>query len=273
MKTNEDINQLLELFDKSKLGAYKVVYETASSALNELAKSWSEDTHDITDGQLTIYSRLLTRLTGKLDGGGYSIEYEVGRLSGIIESFERLYHEEKESLIIDAALTELLSHSKPASRLVLRVLYESRDHNEWIRNAVLEEKCSQTKSALSNIMRRLVQAHAVDYFKEGKYISYRLSPAGKRYYERKALSSMAHKEGTLNDIREGMSSILDIVTTMQSQMVQQTDSIQQLKSVLPQYGKNNWYYEQNILPDSLPENNLHSKMITDFTNIINNRTV
>ena len=185
MKTNDEIKDLLLLIETNERDAYKTLYETNMSALHELAESWSEEAHETTDQQLTLLSRLLRRICRRLDGGDSTLEYETGKLCGIVEAFEFLYRREKETKLIDASLAELLSRSKPSSKRILQILYEARNDNEWIANKMLEDKCSLKPNALSNIMKRLVQAQAVTFSKEGRNVSYRITPAGTRYYEQK----------------------------------------------------------------------------------------
>lgn len=221
MKTNETYTQLLTMISKNEPSAYQVLYEAVTSTLHELAKSWSENSHDITDKQLTVESRLSKRIRHELNDRGYSIEYEAGRLSGIVEAFEYLYRASEDIKIIDDTLSKSLSNSKPASKTIIRILYKSSKGDEWVSNARLASECSQSASALSNIMKRLIQAGAVEFLKEGRTISYRITAAGKRYYENMRSSqvedSIACEIEELKEKTEELQKTLDSLLTKPEQ--------------------------------------------------------
>jgi hypothetical protein len=69
-------------------------------------------------------------------------------------------------------MADYLSQSKPSSRHVLCILFEASVDDSWVPNATLEKDCSLSRSSLSNIMKRLVQAKAVEFYKEGRTVSY-----------------------------------------------------------------------------------------------------
>ncbi len=231
--TTQDI---LRLIDESSSDAYIYFYEMVSSILFELKESWINGFHDKTDEQLASSSRSLKRICKHMAGRQYSIEYEAGRLSGIVESFEALFRQELETYAIDATLAELLSRSKPASKHVLKVLYEARKEDPWVSNSKLAEICDQSPSALSNIMKRLVQAHAIDYVKEGRIVSYRLTPAGIRYYENSikhaAIDTFA---GGLDHLIDKTDIIQDMIEEVLQQQKRQTQSISKIENRLPLY--------------------------------------
>lgn len=200
MKTNETHERLLTLVSKNEPDAYKAIYDAVTSALLELTDSWSEGSHEMTDRQLTEWSRLARRICSRLDGRDYSVEYEAGRLSGIVEAFEYLYKQEEDTKVIDTVIAKSLSSSKPASKQVLHILFEAGKDDEWVSNARLEKECLLKPNALSNIMKRLIQANAAESIREGRTVSYRISSAGKRYCENNP--SLLMKTENAQELRE-----------------------------------------------------------------------
>ncbi|MDO4413651.1 MAG: hypothetical protein Q4C20_01095 [Erysipelotrichaceae bacterium] len=210
METNETHALLLSAVSEAGSDAYKALYEAAESSLYELASSWSKESHDKTYKLLTMWSRLIRRINRRLNGGDSTVDYEAGRLSGIIEVFEYLYRQEEEIKRIDSAISELLSSSKPSSKRILHILYEAGKNYDWVTNAELIKQTSLASNALSNIMKRLVTSNAVELIREGRTVSYRITPAGKRYYENYLASSMNHDlSGGYDVVSEKLDSILE----------------------------------------------------------------
>ena len=209
METNETHAQLLSAISKSGPDAYKALYEAADSSLYELAASWSKESHDKTYKLLTMWSRLIRRINKRLNGADSTIDYEAGRLSGIIEVFEYLHRQEEETKRIDSVISELLSSSKPSSKRILHILYEAGKNDDWVTNAELIKQTSLASNALSNIMKRLVTSNAVELIREGRTVSYRITSAGKRYYENYLASSMNQNlSGGYEAVSEKLDSIL-----------------------------------------------------------------
>ena len=264
MNVDEKTQNLLELIDTSSSDAYMIMYEMVSSVLYELTTSWLNDFHDKTDKQLASSSRILKRICKRMDGAQYSLEYEAGRLSGVIESFEVLFRQEQESYAIDATLSELLSRSKPASKRVLQILFESQKDDCWVSNSELAAKCEQSPSALSNIMKRLVQVHAVDYFKEGRNISYRLTPAGKRYYEKNIKPSATNALAKdLDYLKEKSDNLHFLMMEVLQQQKRQTRSISNIEHGLPFYKSRDANASKNIILQYNDNNASTSKL--DFS--------
>lgn len=227
----ESLLQLLDALDNiGEYRAYKSLYEAVSSALSELTDSYLEKRQDQTNALLMIWSRLLKHICARLDGDDCSIVYEAGRLCGIVSVIEYLFRKEQEFLSIDAAMAELLSKSKPASRRILYILFESSQEEEWVSKHTLEKKSSQSQTALSNIMKRLIRAQAVDFYKDGREVKYRLTSAGKRYYEKSISPSMNSPiNRQLNDISDKIDCMQNSISELSEQINQQAHTIGDLR--------------------------------------------
>lgn len=253
MVAHEAEKLLVTLDNTDEYYTYKTIYEAASSALSELEDSYMNYCWDQTDTLLGIWSRLLRQICKRLNGDEYSSAYEAGKLCGIISTFESLYRKEQDVRIINAAMSELLSKSKPASRRILQILYESGKEKEWISNQELLEITSQQKTSLSNIMKRLVQAQAVDFYKDGRKICYRLTPAGKRYYEENISSSMSNPPDRMfNAINEKIDDIKTSILELSDRIKRQEDTIGDINRKLPE----NFDYNKRTMQNNAAKDNL-----------------
>lgn len=248
MEQNTDYDKLLSLMRDHNPEAYKAIYELNISAQFEFISSWTEGKHEKTSLQLTRLSRIYRQIYKQLGGDAYTFCFEVGKFCGYIETFENLLKKEQEILQIDCTLAELLSRGKPASKLVLRILFEAPEDNPWVPNSVLEKKCAQSPSALSNIMKRLVQAQAVDYYKEGRTVRYRLSPAGKRYYKEKIQSSLnMDVVKQLNRLIDQTDVMTGALFEMKQEISEQTHSINHIEYNLASYKRKESFDKQNSI--------------------------
>ena len=260
----QEAEKLLYCLDNTdEYHTYKTVYEAASSALSELEDSYIKNCYDQTDILLGTWSRLLKQICKRLNGEDYSTVYEVGKLCGIISTFESLYRKEQDARIINAAIAESLRNSKTASRRILQLLYESGQEKEWVSNHELLEITSQQKSALSNIMKRLIQAQAVDFYKDGRKVYYRLTPSGKKYYEGNISPSRSNpSDRMLSAINEKMDDIQNSISELSDQINRQADTIGDIKRNLSM----NIAYNKSAMQNNDEKDNLEdfSESKADF---------
>jgi predicted transcriptional regulator len=230
--------------------AYRDFFENNSSVLKELVRSWTDGHYEQTNQKLTTLSRWYRKIHKQLNAQTYTIEFEAGRLCGIIEAFDGLYQYELEIRQIDAAMADYLSQSKPSSRHVLCILFEASVDDSWVPNATLEKDCSLSRSSLSNIMKRLVQAKAVEFYKEGRTVSYRLTSSGKRYYQKNILSTAKRDSSSdLHQMNEKLDLLANEVTGVKEILKNQYASITRIERNLP-FIKQTYAHamENNFLP-------------------------
>jgi predicted transcriptional regulator len=230
--------------------AYRDFFENNTSVLKELVRNWIDGQFEQTNQKLTTLSRWYRKIHKQLNAQTYTIEFEAGRLCGIIEAFDGLYQYELEIRQIDAAMADYLSQSKPSSRHVLCILFEASVDDSWVPNATLEKDCSLSRSSLSNIMKRLVQAKAVEFYKEGRTVSYRLTSSGKRYYQKNILSTAKRDSSSdLHQMNEKLDLLANEVTGVKEILKNQYASITRIERNLP-FIKQTYAHamENNFLP-------------------------
>ena len=259
--------RLLQLLaGEDEYSAYQAMFEAAASALTELEGYYAEKRHDQIDSLLTVWSRLLEHICFQLDGEDHSIVFEAGKLCGIISTFECLFRKEQQYLIIDAAIAELLSNSKPASKQILRILYEAQQNEEWVPRSTLIKKSEQSQNSLSNIMKRLLRAQAVDFYKEGKEVSYRLTAAGIRYYEKNISPSMNDPAAMeLGLLREEINGMKNTISGLAEQMNRQTSTIGEIKRNLIYHLE----YDKSALQNNIDHSDYGDTELAVFSKTIN----
>ena len=97
-----------------------------------------------------------------------SIQYQIGRLDGWTEAFERLYRAEESVSKAAGALSGLSAKAK----MILECLYKNR---EGMRHGELAAAIGSSDSSLTNIMKRVLLSGAVESVRSGKNTMYYLT--------------------------------------------------------------------------------------------------
>ena len=125
-----------------------------------------------------------------------SLDYGVGKLSGMLETFIRIYQNEHEIAVID----EVVSRNYAIDKRILSILSDETS-GDWVSSSKIlsglkllrhtginrERYTRINESTLLNTIKPLINAGAVEFFQEQDFpdfYSFRLTPAGKRYMEK-----------------------------------------------------------------------------------------
>ncbi len=156
--------------DKKALGKY------TEKVRGDFIKNWFEkkqhDFQELLLANIQKNIRLRNLYGNELD----KISFHLGELEGMTLVFKELHRaeEEKREIVFSVAC-----QSKKTAE-ILQCLYE---HNggTGMRHGELAETVGQTDSALSNIMKRILQSGAVEASRTGRNTFYTLTTAGERF--------------------------------------------------------------------------------------------
>lgn len=192
---------------------YKAVAENNSAIVEEgvneiqdkLLSLWDNSRDSSFEDFLDLGFQRLKRSRRDIPKWRESTVYQIGMLEGILSTFDRLLQEAKDRSAIDQNVKQTLRNSGPVAKKIFSKLFSLSETDEWIGHKELAISVETSDSSLSNIMKRLVIARAVDSERVGKNVNYRITPAGKRYYIEKL--SKQRPEEMLDSVLVGFSQL------------------------------------------------------------------
>ena len=155
---------------------------TAQELISLLQAAWNEKFDDFSD-ILAVCSQQMRRARAELPQWETDASYAVGRLAGALEIYISLYQADQEIKRIDSILQKELKNSRQTTKKILEVLYEAPEGSNWLTHTELAKASKTSVSSLTNIMKRLIPALAVESVRNGQFIRYHITEAGKRFYE------------------------------------------------------------------------------------------
>ena len=207
--------------DTEKEKAFARFYQ---DSVYELLKSWDSGDRSLFEKNLRSCSNEFRKAKKKLPINESSLDYVAGKFSGMLESFIKLFQLEEEKAAIDDVIKEKLLTGYKSSKRIMGILYQSYLSDTWITHAALSKQGRISISALSNMMKKFISVHAVEFFKEGRTVSYRLSPAGVRFCRKAGLSEEDQKISTedlidiVNVMNDKINELCDIINTQNAQI-------------------------------------------------------
>lgn len=142
----------------------------------EFLKRWLDEERTDFGQFVAINAQHNERYQNLLSEDLHQLSFYLGSLKGMTDIFKELYRADcgREEII------RTLAAQSPRTAQILHCLYENNGGN-GMRHKELAETVGQSDSALSNIMKRIVQSGAVDVSRSGKNTFYTLSTIGERY--------------------------------------------------------------------------------------------
>ena len=175
---------------------YEVLLEGIAELENKLFTAWNCSNHQSFEDELAYCIQRTKRIRKQINERKRNPAYQIGSLEGIVETYSCLFQEEKKQLAIDSEISSIIPRPGNVTKNVFSKLHELLLANQWITHGELAQAVGTTDTSLTNIMKKLVLSRAVESVKNGKYTNYRLTDAGRRYYEGKILSSLPEKSDT-----------------------------------------------------------------------------
>lgn len=174
-----------EFFTAIKENILYIVAEGIREMKELFFSSWIAGQEDDVEELLAIGHQRIKRGLRDHPEWKDSMAYQIGMLNGIVSAYDGLLQEKREQRAIDQHVRQVLHNSGPVSKKVFIKLISLNSKNEWISHKELASDVGTSESSLSNIMKRLVNARAVEAERIGKRTIYHITPAGERYYSEK----------------------------------------------------------------------------------------
>ena len=203
-----------------------ILREGIAEVENKLFHAWFDSNRQIFEDELAVCIQRAKRARKQLDEWRNNPAYQLGKLEGLVQAYSSLYQEEKRQNTIDHEITAIIPRPGGVTRKILYVLYDLLSSDQWITHGALARKVETTETSLTNIMKKLVLSHAVESEKSGKYTNYRLTEAGKRYYEKKLASALPDQKDSR--IFDCLYEIKQSITSLEKRM----DSQQNIQTVI-----------------------------------------
>ena len=162
-KENERISKWIdELLDEIRL-MFRKRDKSAERLLREVQTSWRQ-------------------IILEEESGEYFIHYQIGRLSGVIESLEEYFISDdyRAAKLTDEMICEKIEDLPHINEILIRI-----EHSDGIRHGRLADMVGIDKSTLTPIMAKLEKSGVIRFTSIGKYKYYYITSLGRRYLETK----------------------------------------------------------------------------------------
>ena len=172
---------------------------------NELLERWLNDEAEDFLNYIRINAQQSERSRRVISNEIDKLSYYLGIFEGMIRILGDISQTENER----DAITKLIAAQSPRTSQILYCLYEN-NKGHGMRHGELATAVGQSESALSNIMKRILQSGAVEVSRTGKNTFYTLSLAGQRYCESNGKQNKNDMEERIKEISKKMDELLKL---------------------------------------------------------------
>lgn len=169
MNTPNSLNSALEREDLFFVIDYIEDYK------EHLLHEWKDAQHENFETVLRLAIQEIEQIKNQHSYLNCSIPYQLGKLDGYTDIFERLFRAEESMRAVKQSLVK----QTPKTRQILLCLYR----NGGMRHGELAAAVGSSYSSLTNMMKKVLLSGAVESTRSGKNTYYYLTEVGRQYCE------------------------------------------------------------------------------------------